>query len=368
MAMRGFAAALLLLSCLSWETVCAAESDIVLLREHGGVELIALSPDAEKRFDSSLVPAGPALRNIAVALDRLVDRSPLAARRLDTLKQSGRVLIVYRPDDLRNVSGSESIATFHPDYLREPGRYGREKIFLVAVGRHGVKWPADELAAVLAHELVGHGIQHLRGRLSKVRVLDAECEASLYEEIANQDLRLDKRSREMIAFRQSLEYRWCADFKAYMRRHRPGAMKLWNTLNPDVPKLLVLFDAYLDHEASTGVTAKALLAKKHQTRVARMGVLKDAGPEALFRVAVILRDGGIGVAPDIADAIHYFRIAAGKGSEKAKAQLDWLKHGALGNPPRATEAFGWFSRAALQTERESVRHDMSATGLANDLD
>ena len=73
------------------------------------------------------------------------------------------------------------------------------------VGRYGAKWPARELAAVLAHELVGHGMQQYRGRMEHVRTIDLECEAYLYEEQAYQDLGLDKRSSEMIKFRQALE-------------------------------------------------------------------------------------------------------------------------------------------------------------------
>jgi len=83
------------------------------------------------------------------------------------------------------------------------------------VGRHGVKWPTNELAAVLANELVGHGMQHQR--MGKMRPIDLECKAYLYEELANQDLGLNKRSSEMVRFRKGLETHWCADFKRYMR-------------------------------------------------------------------------------------------------------------------------------------------------------
>jgi len=229
------------------------------------------------------------------------------------------------------------------------------------VGRHGVKWPADELAAVLAHELVGHGIQQQRGRLSKIRELDAECEASLYEEIVNQDLGLDKHSREMVAFRQALENHWCTDFKAYLRAQRPSAMTLWNAIDPDVPKLLAVFEAYLEYSARTGVTAKALDTMKRQIRVARMDLLKTAAPEALFRAAVILYDGGIGVAPDPREAMRYFRIAAAEGHLKARTHLEWLSRKGLRATDMEAGPLHWFSRTAVQARDVDAKLGRNAT-------
>ena len=78
-----------------------------------------------------------------------------------------------------------------------------------------------------------------------MRPIDLECEAYLYEELANQDLGLDKRSSEMLRFRKGLETHWCADFKRYMRTKRTSELKLWDTLNPNVPRLLTIFEDYL---------------------------------------------------------------------------------------------------------------------------
>lgn len=340
------AGVLMLLALLCAGTAGAAER-IALQRMHRGVSLIALTPDPDKRFDTSLVSADRGLRRIAAAFDRLVEGSPHAARAIDTLRDQGRLLLVYRPDDLRKTAGDESVALFHPDYRRDPARDGQKRTFLVVVGRHGVKWPARELAAVLAHELLGHGMQQTRGRLAGIRVIDAECEANLYEEIANQDLGLDKRSPRMIAFRQALENHWCADFKTYLRAHRPGALRIWNALNPNVPRLLAMFEDYLDHAARTGITARAQAAADRQRRLARMEMLRDAGPQALFEAAVALRDGGIGVPPDPAEAVRYFRLAARKGHTKARAELGWLRQAGIEIPPGNDDAFSWYSRAAL---------------------
>ncbi|MGY8935202.1 MAG: hypothetical protein ACKVG6_03755 [Alphaproteobacteria bacterium] len=37
-------------------------------------------------------------------------------------------------------------------------------IFVEVVGRHSVEWCTNELASILAHEPVGHGVEHQRAR------------------------------------------------------------------------------------------------------------------------------------------------------------------------------------------------------------
>jgi hypothetical protein len=157
--------------------------------DHNGVGLMYQSVDPAKKFDTSALPADQGLRNIAKALDVLMKESPVSAQKIKSLMKSGRVRLVYHPDNLRDsAAGSEAVALFRPDFLKNPAEHSRATTFIVVVGRHGVKWPTKELAAVLAHELVGHGVQHQRARLSNLRDVDAECEAYMYEEIANQDL------------------------------------------------------------------------------------------------------------------------------------------------------------------------------------
>ena len=342
-------------------------------RVHHGIRLAAAPADPTKSFDASLLPGPVALGRIAAALDLLVAKSPASARALARLKASGRVVIVYRPDDLRNRHGGENVAVYLPDYFRHRDR---PKRYLVVVGRHGVKWPIAELAATLAHELVGHGMQQLRGRLATVRHLDAECEANLYEEMANQDIGLDKRGRRMIAFRQAMERHWCADFKSYMRAHRPGEMRLWNELNPDMPKLLSAFEDYLSHAARSGMTASAVDALKRQTREDRYRGLAKASASALYREAIKLRDGDFGVAPDAAEALRYFKHAAEKGHAKARlhaARMDrrrdgGSKRGINGTGPIRFEAapnlnatVGW-SRAASSRRGPVAKRPPPAAG------
>ncbi|MDC0987321.1 hypothetical protein OAS67_08665 [Alphaproteobacteria bacterium] len=40
----------------------------------------------------------------------------------------------------------------------------RADIFVEVVGRHSVEWCTNKLASILAHELVGHRVEHQRAR------------------------------------------------------------------------------------------------------------------------------------------------------------------------------------------------------------
>ncbi len=336
----------MLIATLTSSSLWAAAPSIARQRDHNGITLIAMSPVPGRKFDTSLMSAETALRNLAEAFDRLTARSPLSARRIARLEKSGRVILVYLPDDLKNATGGESIASFLPDFLHKSDHHRRERAFLVVVGRHGIKWPVDELAATLGHELVGHGIQHQRGRLMTIRVMDAECEAYLYEEIANQDLGLNKRDRKMVTFRRNLEEHWCADFKGYLRRERPGTMSIWDTLNPDVPKLLGAFESYLQHSADIGATARAIDALKRQTRKHRNRSLRNASPEELFRAAVQLRDGAIGISRDPSDAFRIFRRAAKNGHTKAWINVARMYEKGIGIAKNLPRALTWYQKAA----------------------
>ena len=184
-----------------------------------GIRFVALPPDRSKTYDTRLMKGSDGLASLKAAMARLTSKSPFSARQLEVLKESGTVALVYLPGDApKSAATGENVAVFLPRYA--PAGLQQGKSFIVVVGRHGVKWPTDELAAVLAHELVGHGMQHQRGRTKAMRPIDLECEAYLYEELANQDLGLDKFSAEMVRFRKGLESHWCADFKAYMRGKR----------------------------------------------------------------------------------------------------------------------------------------------------
>ncbi|MEC7203215.1 MAG: hypothetical protein VXW49_06045, partial [Pseudomonadota bacterium] len=214
---------------------------------------VAPRPDA--KFDIELLPARPAIDRIKKAIDLLYRRSLFSAQAIKTLQGAGEVYVIYDPHFPKSRFSSLTIAAFFPDYYQHDGS---SKKFVTVVGRYGAKWPARELAAVLAHELVGHGMQQYRGRMEHVRMIDLECEAYLYEEQAYQDLGLDKRSGEMIKFRQALEDYWCKSFRADIARWDKSKMALWERLNPDVPGILKLYLGYIDRLRKSGEAKRAI--------------------------------------------------------------------------------------------------------------
>jgi hypothetical protein len=217
----------------------AAQGDLART-SHRGVDLYAVAPDPERHFDVTIVPSERGIESMRTALDALLSRSYLSANAIATLQKHGRVILVYDPNypDKGQMLGY-TVAGFFPKYFRERGD------FLVRIGRHGIKWPARELAAVIAHELAGHGMQEARGERERMRPLDRECEAWLYEEQAYQDLGVNKSSKPMIEFRKQLEQRECSDFRRYQAEAVPVSLRLWESRNPNVTSLLVVFRQYL---------------------------------------------------------------------------------------------------------------------------
>jgi hypothetical protein len=217
--------------------------------EYNGISLIALSPPAGVTFDVPIVEGKQALKVIANALALIEDRSAFSKSQIERLKKAAPVTIVYDPrypDKMSNLATIQ-VALFSPRYFKLLGSNGKGSPFLVIVSRHGIKWPLEELAAVMVHELVGHGIQHLNNRWSKMRLIDMECEAWLYEEMAYQDLKMDKFSNAMITFKKQLA-KQCDSFLRYLRNNDPKGADLWQSLNPDVPKLLQHFGPYLKNQ------------------------------------------------------------------------------------------------------------------------
>jgi hypothetical protein len=218
------------------------------LAEFNGISLIGLTPSTGESFDVPIVSAKKALNIIKQALALIEINSPFSKSQIELLKKNGPVIIVYDPrypDKLPSMS-SVKIALFSPYFYNHKNNDTKGYTFLIIVSRHGVKWPAKELAAVMVHELVGHGIQHLNDSWGKMRLIDMECEAWLYEEMAYQNLKMDKFSNEMIDFKKQLEQQ-CYSFLNYLRGHDPKGAALWDNLSPDVPKLLKHFAGYQEH-------------------------------------------------------------------------------------------------------------------------
>ena len=215
---------------------------------HRGVNLMALEPAAGATFDVDVVDNARALAKLRAALDTLLDRSPLNASAIAKLKRKGGVFIVYDPGYPKkpspDVLGAQ-LAEFRPDLFDNAAELTDGIAFAVVIGRYLVKWPTDEVAAMLAQEIVGHGMQHREGRFETMNQRDARCEAGLYKEKAHQDFGFNKHAALRVKFRQGLEWHWCSDFKRYMKARAPESMALWKTLNPDVPALLAVFADYV---------------------------------------------------------------------------------------------------------------------------
>ena len=211
-----------------------------------GIYLRVMPADPTAKSDIKLVSSGDALEAIRSALDLIYEKSPFNAKALDMLKSRGDVVIVYDPVFPKWSPGVIILAAFLPDFFEPaPGAPG-DKVFVAILGRYIIKHSPAEIAAEgIVHELVGHGVQHLHGRLNNGNGLNIECEASLYELQAFQDLGVDKFTDYMVQFRRELEDQHCDDFKRFMRKHRPKLMPLWDARDVNVIKILSVYDDYL---------------------------------------------------------------------------------------------------------------------------
>lgn len=312
-----FAAAMLTLPALTtW-----ANDDGVIEFTHKGVRIAGKPAPKGKYFDIELVDPAAGAETVKKALDILYEGSAYNAQAIEKLKAAGNVVIVYDPAFPKRELTKVTIAAFLPDFYQVDGR---TKDFLTVVGRFGGKWSPRELAPVLAHELTGHGMQHLRGRLENVREVDLECEAYLYQEKAYQDLGFDKGVREMVQFRKTLEGHWCADFKTWQRENSRAALKSWDRLHPDVPVILDDYLVYIDALRKSGVAGSAVAkAKQQQARMTRQRLdeLSASGaPEDQFQLGLIYARG-IGVDANPAAARTWFEKAAEAGHGPAQYEL-----------------------------------------------
>jgi hypothetical protein len=219
----------------------ARGEDVAVQTSYKGIALIGFAPDPSVDYDVAIIAPERALDVIIDGLDLLLETSPESAGDLDTLKRSGRVAFVYHPGFPKEIAGGlgTRLAAFAPNYFA-----GSATNFPVIFGRYIVKWDRKHIALTIAHELMGHGVQHLQGRLKTNGDLDTECEASLVEEGVRQQLGIDKTSALSVRFRQGLEWKYCVPFKQYMAATEPSEMVLWNNLNPDVPALLAVYSRY----------------------------------------------------------------------------------------------------------------------------
>lgn len=298
----------------------AHANDIVEF-QHRGVTIVGKPLPAGVNFDISIVGPKEGAETVRAALDVLYEQSAFNGNAIEKLKSAGNVYIIYDPTFPKRELTKVTIAAYIPQYFQ---RGGTAKDFVSVVSRYGAKWEPRELAPILAHELTGHGMQRYRGRIEKVREVDLECEAYLYQEKAYQDLGFDKSVKAMIDFRQVLERHWCADFRTWMKKHKPEGLKHWDKLNPDVPKILEDYLIYTDALTRSGVAGKAVFNASKEQRKAdaeRLSKLTNSeNPNDHYELAQIFKSG-IGAKPNPKQSLIWMNKAARGGHVAAQYEL-----------------------------------------------
>lgn len=329
------------------QTSAAAAKSVELRTEHRGIRLVGMSIPPKDAYDVELLAPGPALENVKRAIDLIYAASPFSAERIETLKKNGKVTLVYDAAFPKSRLATVIIAAFFPDFFQ--AEKGGDKEFLVVISRFGVKWPTDKLAAVIVHELVGHGLQHLRGRTEKDRKIDKECEALIYEERAYQDFAVRRDSRNMKQFRKDVRDKWCADFRRHLTQAGRNADKMWNYGKPDVPELLVHFDRYIADLRESGVAGKAVAAAKVKRAddLARLEVRakETRDPDAMFLLGTRYLKG-IGVTRDAGLGAKWIAAAADTGHARAQHVLGVLYSSGYGVAKDPATAYMWLTLAA----------------------
>jgi hypothetical protein len=245
---RGFLGCYVAVMVLALLVGVSAEADdgLAIDDTYRGIFLKVVPADPAAESDIPLVTSEAAMSAMKNALDLIYEQSPFNAAALEQLKKAGDVVIIYDPGFPEWSRGDLTLAAFLPDFFEPAEDAPGSNVFVAMLGRYIMKHEAAEIAAEgIVHELVGHGVQHMHGRLENLNGLNIECEASLYEMQAFQDLGVDLFSGYMVRFRRELEEHHCDDFKRFMRKRKAWLMPLWDEAPMDVTQLLALFEDYL---------------------------------------------------------------------------------------------------------------------------
>ena len=163
-------------------------------------------------------------KRMRAALDVLKQESARSYRQINSLR--GLVVVAYDPYHRSTEYAILTLASFRertdvPELDVAPGRK-----YVAILGPHVITWPPRELAAIIVHELVGHGLQFQQGRLHTMREVDRECEARLYQLRAQQDFGVGSTSARTVKFRRTLEDLWCSNFKKFLWNIDPNTLSL----------------------------------------------------------------------------------------------------------------------------------------------
>lgn len=258
-----------------------------MVERHRGVVFASVEPTEDYQPDIPLVSSAASIERLKTALTRLELGAPGIALAIDRLRAAGDVVIVYHPVFPTRQTARVTAAAFYPQFFNPDNA---DDTFLVIFGRYGIKWPIDDIALVIAHELAGHGIQHLEKRLPApqsvdtdpfARRADFECEANLYTEQAIQQLGTDTTTGPHATHRRALERHWCKPFIDWLSRTgRPTAAE-WQKRHPDVSVLLPELHRFIAETAESGIHA-AYSSQSLDAARAAVTALQDRSPASLF--------------------------------------------------------------------------------------
>lgn len=250
---RGFLALLGLTLALAWAFPARAQN-LVDTQWHlrplsqaaaedglGPVKITGMPLPPAKDYDIPLAAPLATVAKIKAALVLVAKHSPEAARGIARLAQHGTPRVVYDAMFPKRELSRIVIAAFLVgEWTPQDGK----RDFTVIVGRFGANWSVEELAAVLVHELVGHGTQRLEDRFGRDRPIDLECQARLWQQMYYIDAGMPQDTFDMVSFRKTTDRRVCNDFRLYVARVEPATMAAWDHGRPDMPHILAMFHDY----------------------------------------------------------------------------------------------------------------------------
>jgi len=296
----------------------SANSRIAYQTEFDGIQIIGLKPPEGATYDFPIIEPREGVEKLIEAMALINENSPFSVKQIAALKKSGPVVVIYDPNLPERRTNLVNIlaAIFMPKFGTQADSDSMGKSFPVVVTRFGIKWPLKELAPVLVHELVGHGVQHMEDRLESMRKIDVECEAWLYTEMAHQELGMENFTDERIKMRKNLAFQ-CDDFFRHLERNDRDGYAIWHVLKPDIPKLLQHFGYYLDDLRRSGVMGETLANAAVQRDEARTKLFRKGSPVKQFIMAEMFRKGS-GVRPDQSEALRWYKRAAENGHVDAQ--------------------------------------------------
>ena len=325
---------------------------------HHGTIIVGIPKKLNTKYDVEVLPVDIGIKNIKEALNLIFSKSHFNALWIKHLLTHGKIIIIYDSSFPAPKLASQIIAGFFPDFYQHKGTL---KQFSVVIGRYGIKWDPKNLAAVIVHELVGHGLQHLRGRTKFDRKIDRECEALIYEEKARQDLNVQRNPQKRARFLRDMRFKWCADFNYFLSRKKINTDEVWGFGRPNIIYLLKHFNVYIEHLRNTGVAKKAVTASKKKRLNDFKAFLIEAEHSNNSDNYFIIGKRylmGIGIKKDYNKAYTWLQKASKMDHPSAQLYIGKIFENGLGVIANQKIAHKWFSRAAMNGSDRALKNKL----------